>query len=296
MTASARGGLLRVFRFSGVLTKIPLMVSLSNHHSALRQAQGERKIPISKQEIERPWGSPGSMWSWGASQICAEFAMLRVTPGWLSGYAGVILLGVLLVNLAAQSSPHHIRPRSAFYGRQPGPFPLREGYPQHCVECPSYDSVLHLRDASSPLREPSHRWHVYNSLWLGYGPLGVSSSYPFALVLSAMSGFGAGACIVVATGLLAVWFDSRNRGAAAGLAAGGGQLSYVLVGLLVPFLTGRDAEDGWRHAWYLMGAIVMAIGVFSLVFLRDHPRETIVSSKSRGTWPMAAYGARRSGS
>ena len=89
-----------------------------------------------------------------------------------------------------------------------------------------------------------------------------------------------------------VWFDSRNRGTVAGLAAAGGGVSFIVVGALVPWLTGRDPEDGWRHAWYVMAAIVMATGVFSLVLLRDHPEEGTKFPEGRRAWPIAAYKSR----
>ena len=98
--------------------------------------------------------------------------------------------------------------------------------------------------------------------------LGTSSGFLIALVMSAIVGMASGACTTPVMGLLSVWFDSRNRGTVAGLAAAGGGVSFIVVGALVPWLTGRDPEDGWRHAWYVMAAIVMATGVFGSIFLR----------------------------
>ena len=93
-------------------------------------------------------------------------------------------------------------------------------------------------------------------------------------------------------GLLSLWFDSRNRGTVAGLAAVGGGVSFVVVGALVPLLTGRDSEDGWRHTWYVLGVVVMAAGLLSLVFLRDRPVAGTGRGKSRAAWPLEAYKSR----
>lgn len=121
------------------------------------------------------------------------------------------------------------------------------------------------------------------------GFLGTSTSYTFALVMSAIIGFTTMGCITPVMGLLSVWFDSHNRGTAAGLAAAGGGACFIVIGALVPWLTGRDPEDGWRHTWYVLGAIVMATGILSLIFLRDRPREAAGTVKRVGAWPLAAY-------
>ena len=43
-------------------------------------------------------------------------------------------------------------------------------------------------------------------------------------------------------GLLAAWFRMRDRGLAAGLAASGGSIAFIIAGILVPVLT--DAKLG----------------------------------------------------
>ena len=57
-------------------------------------------------------------------------------------------------------------------------------------------------------------------------------------------------------------------------------------------MTGLDAEDGWRHAWYVLAAIVMLIGIFALIFLRDRPGQAAGAPTSKGAWPIAAYKSR----
>ena len=103
------------------------------------------------------------------------------------------------------------------------------------------------------------------------GLLGVSSSFISVLVMSAAMGFATGGCTTLMMGMLSVWFSSHNRGIAAGIAAAGGGISFIIIGALVPWLTDRDPEDGWRHVWYFLAATALAIGVISLLFLRDRP-------------------------
>ena len=120
---------------------------------------------------------------------------------------------------------------------------------------------------------------------LSMGLLGMSSSFISVLVMSAAMGFATGGCTTPMMGMLSVWFTSHNRGTAAGIAAAGGGISFIIIGALVPWLTDRDPEDGWRHVWYFLAATVLTIGVICLLFLRDRPE----GQRTPGVWPMAAY-------
>ncbi len=119
--------------------------------------------------------------------------------------------------------------------------------------------------------------------------LGTSPNYLFAVVMSGVIGFASMGCIAPVMGLLSVWFESGNRGTIAGLAAGGAGISFVVVGMLVPWLTGRDPEDGWRHTWYFLGALIIVAGVLSVVFVRDRPKPPAGSPGRLSAWPVAAY-------
>ena len=215
--------------------------------------------------------------------------MLRVAPSWLSGYAGVILLMIVLLNLSL------ILPRYAYGLTLPfmedslGLSRLQEG---------SFFTAMSIGGMAGALAfgmlAPRYgsRFIVGVSSIVGgvaLGLIGISPNYSFALAMSAVAGFTTMGAITPVMGLLSVWFDSRNRGTAAGLAAAGGGVSFIVVGALVPWLTGRDPEDGWRHTWYFLGAIVIATGVLSLIFLRERPREVAGTLKRIGAWPLAAY-------
>ena len=101
--------------------------------------------------------------------------------------------------------------------------------------------------------------------------LGLSPSYPFALVMSAFMGLGMQLCTTASMGLIPAWFGSQHRGTAAGLAASGGAVSFIVLGALVPWLTGRDPEDGWRHTWYALAVIAMLTGIICAIVYRDPP-------------------------
>ena len=119
--------------------------------------------------------------------------------------------------------------------------------------------------------------------------LGSAFNYPFALAMCAIMGFTLQGCTTPVMGLLSLWFDSRNRGTAAGIAAAGGGASFVVIGVLVPWFTGRDPVDGWRHTWYALAVIAAVVGVVSLLFLRERPQESSGPRSGPRGWPLAAY-------
>ena len=215
--------------------------------------------------------------------------MLRVMPAWFSGYARIIILVTVLVNLATQLS------RNAYGLTLPS---MRDSLDL------SYSQAGGLVAAASILGMLAAL--IFGMMAPRYGSrlivgastitggvamvfLGASPSFTFALAMAAIIGFSVQGAITPAMGLLSVWFRSGHRGAVAGLAAGGGGASFILLGALVPWLTGRDPEDGWRHTWYVLGGLTVAIGVISLLFLRDRPSGTPEESKTPRAWPLTAY-------
>ena len=218
--------------------------------------------------------------------------MLRLAPAWMSGYAQVILLVTILVNLATQLA------RNAYGLTLPS---MQDSLHLSYSQAGSLITALSILGMASAF--------IFGTLAPRYGSrlivgvsviaagmamvfLGYSSNFQSALVASAIIGFATQGCITPVMGLLSVWFDSRNRGTVAGLAAAGGGLSFIITGALVPWLTGRDPEDGWRHTWYFLAVLVMVTGAVSLVFLRDRPGEAGGGTGGRGSWPMEAYRSR----
>ena len=215
--------------------------------------------------------------------------MLPVAPSWLSGYARVILLMTVLLNLSL------ILPRYA-YGLTL-PF-MEDSLSLSSFQQGSFFAAMSVAGMAGALafgmlapRFGSRFIIGFSSIvgGIAVGLLGASPNYSFALAMSAILGFTTMGSITPVMGLLSVWFGSRNRGTAAGLAAAGGGVSFIVVGALVPWLTGRDPDDGWRHTWYVLGGIVIATGILSLIFLRDRPREAAGTLKRMGAWPVEAY-------
>ena len=222
-----------------------------------------------------------------------HIAVLRIAPAWLSGYAVVILLVTVLVNLATQLA------RTAYGLTLPA---MRDSlglsYSQAGSLIAAVSIFLMIASLTFGMLAPRYgsRYIVgASTIVAGVAMvfLGASPSFPIALLTSAAIGFAAGGATTPAMGLLSVWFDARHRGTVAGVAAAGGGMSFIVIGALVPWLTGRDPEDGWRHTWYVLAAVVIVTGIFSLVYLRDAPKEVVGHGKVGGAWPTAAYRSRQ---
>ena len=123
--------------------------------------------------------------------------------------------------------------------------------------------------------------------------LGFARSYGMALGSAVLMGVGGGVTLTPMMGLLSAWFRMRDRGLAAGLAASGGSIAFIMAGVVVPILTGANWEDGWRHSWQLFGGVVLVVAVVSLLFVRERPDEPIEmelhSGPARSAWPIEAF-------
>lgn len=130
--------------------------------------------------------------------------------------------------------------------------------------------------------------------------LGFAANYALALIAAVLMGIAGGAALTPMMGLLSAWFRRRDRGLAAGLAASGGSIAFIIAGLAVPLLTGAVGDDaGWRRSWQLFGALVLAVGLISLLFVRERPAHppdpepppapTQRPPRPANAWPLAAF-------
>ncbi len=132
--------------------------------------------------------------------------------------------------------------------------------------------------------------------------LGFARNYGMAIGAGVLMGAGGGAALTPVMGLLSAWFLRRDRGLAAGLAASGGSIAFIIAGVFVPILTGSNWEDGWRHSWQLFGGMVLVAGVVSALFVRERPAEQLEAERpagppgssrapdrTRSAWPVEAF-------
>ena len=64
-------------------------------------------------------------------------------------------------------------------------------------------------------------------------------------------------------------------------------MGFIITGALVPWLTDRDLEDGWRHTWYFLAIIVIATEALCLVYLRDRHESVAGPGERLAAKPLA---------
>ena len=215
--------------------------------------------------------------------------MLRVAPVWMTGYAGVILLVAAGINLVSQTA------RNAYGLTLPA---MRDSldlsYSQAGSLITSMSVLLMVGSLSfGVLASRYGSRYIVGTMAIVSGAamflFGASPNYLVALAMSGVIGLASAGCTTPVMGLLSSWFAPHNRGTAAGLAASGGGISFIIVGALVPWMSSLDPVDGWRHSWYVLAGITMASGFLALAFLRDRPRQSGKQIAPRGAWPVTVY-------
>ena len=103
--------------------------------------------------------------------------------------------------------------------------------------------------------------------------MGIARSFGFALAMRTLTGIGNGAAYVPAMALGAAWFSARLRGLATGIVTAGIGAGTMIAGIAVPPLIGAFGDQGWRYAWYVLGAAVLVIAAAAALFLRSRPAE-----------------------
>ena len=220
----------------------------------------------------------------------------RFAPDWLLTYAGVILLVSILVNLVTTFAQftHNLTLPSMRDS-------LDMSYTQAGILVTGGAAVRMVSSLIFGTLAPRYGSRIIIGITtIGAGVsmffLGVSPSFTVALVAMGLLGFTSAGALTPMMGLIAPWFDVRNRGLAAGITVAGGSLAIVAMGALVPWLTDRSPIDGWRHTWYLFGAVSLVFGVLALIFTRDRPKDASATRGPAsygqvrgGAWPMEAY-------
>ncbi len=225
---------------------------------------------------------------------------------WLVGYAGIILIIGILVNLAtgfAQSVPSLTIPS------------MRDDLGMSYTQAGLLITVSGVVRMGASLAAGTLAPRYGSRYIIGWATLfsggamflfGYSPNFLAAIGAFALIGMGSGAALTPMMGLLAAWFERQNRGLAAGLAASGGSIAIVASGLVIPSLVEHNPADGWRHTWYIFGALVLVGGVFALLFLRDRPSDApsgrdavpgigaptggrAVQPAHRGAWPLDVF-------
>jgi len=112
---------------------------------------------------------------------------------------------------------------------------------------------------------------------------GLAQSFGFAFAMRLLTGLGNGASYVPAMALGSAWFAINRRGFATGIVSGGIGAGTFISGLIVPPILSAFGVEGWRYAWYVLGAGVLVIGGVVYAFVRTRPEE-------KGLLPIGSIG------
>jgi MFS family permease len=100
-----------------------------------------------------------------------------------------------------------------------------------------------------------------------------ANSFTTITIIYTLTGIGSGASNVPMMALIASWFNSRQRGKAAGFVVIGSGFAILLSGKLIPYLNQLSESEGWRISWLVLGIIVLVISIICFVVIRDTPAE-----------------------
>ncbi len=104
--------------------------------------------------------------------------------------------------------------------------------------------------------------------------VGMADGFWLVLATFFFTGIGSGLANVPVMALVSHWFGSSLRGRAAGLMVSGIGLGIMITGLLIPTINNWTASgQGWRTNWMVMGGLVLAIGVFCSLLIRNQPQD-----------------------
>ena len=102
---------------------------------------------------------------------------------------------------------------------------------------------------------------------------GLAKSFEMAFTMRLLTGLGHGAAYVPAMALGSAWFASHRRGFATGIVSAGIGLGTMIASLIIPLILKSHGIEGWRFAWYYLGAAVILIAVIAALFIRSRPEE-----------------------
>jgi len=102
---------------------------------------------------------------------------------------------------------------------------------------------------------------------------GLSGSFLWAFTMRLITGMGNAGSYIPMMALPAAWFAANKRGLATGVVTLGTGTGLSITGLVLPRFIAAYGLDGWRYAWFLLGALVFAGSFLCYALLRDRPED-----------------------
>jgi MFS family permease len=102
---------------------------------------------------------------------------------------------------------------------------------------------------------------------------GLARDFQSAFALRLLTGLGHGGAYVPAMALGSAWFVMKRRGFATGIVSAGIGGGTMIASLIVPLALTAYGGEGWRYAWFYLGAGVLFIALIAGLFIRSRPAE-----------------------
>ncbi len=102
---------------------------------------------------------------------------------------------------------------------------------------------------------------------------GLAQNFQTAFLLRLLTGLGHGSSYVPAMALGSAWFVMKRRGFATGIVSAGIGGGTMIASFIVPLALKAYGIEGWRYAWYFLGAAVLVIAAVAGLLIRSRPDE-----------------------
>ncbi len=102
---------------------------------------------------------------------------------------------------------------------------------------------------------------------------GWAQNFQTAFLLRLLTGLGHGSSYVPAMALGSAWFVMKRRGFATGIVSAGIGGGTMIASFIVPLALKAYGIEGWRYAWYFLGAAVLVIAAVAGLLIRSRPDE-----------------------
>src|SRR5437868_2525053 len=148
--------------------------------------------------------------------------------------------------------------------------------------------------AQLPWGFASDRWGSRKAIGIGVFLIGVtlwgfatSTSFNQLLFWRTANGIAAASVYVVMAGALARWFSPKERGFCQSIfAAVGGSVGEGTANLLLPYVA-LNIASGWRQSTEIVSAIIGAVAVACVIFLRSAPPGQQATERKPFDWSLA---------
>ncbi|WP_284037814.1 MFS transporter [Neobacillus sp. 114] len=122
----------------------------------------------------------------------------------------------------------------------------------------------------------------------GLAGLSLGNSYLLAFLFMLLLGIGTSFTFTPFITLLVSWFPLK-KGFVIGLTTSGAGIGILFAGMIVPYLSSINSENGWRWAWGIYAAIGLLVVILTMIFIKNPPAEPVSEKQQQKTPAKEIY-------